>query len=549
MFIRKNKLLQQEKNSNSRNLRFSVYVAIFSLLIINLFAIDVKAQEVIDINGNDVVPKITLPGITQADFQDAFNVLNECLVTSVPVDGFTYPFMSPGGAYGKTWWQLDGSLTLSGSKWVDQSFAENVLRDFITVQKPDGRIPLYGPDMYNLDMFDTTTSNKCSSLPKLFEVAYEVVRRTNDTALVRVTYTCLKKYLDWWLSYSVRRDSSSGLVTGVFEESVPSDETHFFVRAPVDLNVEVAVGCANVAKLANQLGYSADYEKYSNLEKALKKSINNYLWDKTTGAYYSYSILKKKLENELICYTFDPFRLGIAPQDRIQKMIQLLTDNKYFNWNGNTITSAAKTDSVYNETVGTYNGPPAWEGDIWTLRNETIIQGLEDIGRYDLSSHLALKTVKLFNAKYAEFIKPSDGSGQGQPRYGWSASQYIQIIIEKIFGVDYNEFNKTITIMPRLDKGLMGNDIALDSLLLPNGNHLNLYISDRPEAVSLKYNITGGSNDMNIILALPENGNFVYTATDEQNHALELTKVTKGAAQIYQFNNVTKSNGEVSFIP
>jgi hypothetical protein len=229
-------------------------------------------------------------------------------------------------------------------------------------------------------------------------------------------------------------------------------------------------------------------------------------------------------------------------------MVQMLVNNKYFNWNNNAITSAAKTDKVYNESVGTYNGSPAWEGDIWSLRNETVIQGLEDIGRYDLSSHLALKTVKLFNAKYAEFIKPSDGSGQGQPRYGWSASQYIQIIIEKIFGVDYNKFTGTITIMPGLDEGLIGKDISLDSLLLPNGNRLNLSISDRPKRVSVKYNITGEGNNMNIVLALPANNRNAYTAVDFKNDTLKLKKIIKGAAKIYQFSNGTKPNGEISFI-
>jgi len=508
----------------------------------------VQAQQEINVNSSNAVSKIKFPGIAQENFQDAFNVLNECVVANVPVDGFIYPFMCPGGAYGKTWWQLDGSLTLSGTKWVNQGFAENVLKNFIAVQKPDGRIPLYGPDIYSMDMFDTASSPKSSSLPKLFEVAYDILSRSNDTVVVSNTYTCLKRYLDWWLSNSGRRDSRSGLITGVFEESFPPDEKHFFTKAPVDLNVEVAIGCENVAKLASRLGLMNDYKKYSNIERALKKSINNYMWDKTTGAYYAYLVREKKIDKKLICYTFDPFNLSIAPQDRIQKMIQMLTDNKYFNWDGYAITSVAKTNPEYNERVGVYNGGPSWKGDIWTLKNATVIQGLEDIGRYDLSAQLALKTVKLFNAKSAEFIKPSDGSGQGQPRYGWSASQYIQIIIEKIFGVNYNKFNRTITIMPRLDESLTGNNISLDSLLLPDGNRLNLSIVDKPEGISIKYNIIGGSNYMNIVLALPANGSIAYNAVDNKNEPIKIKKVIMGASKIYQFNNGTKLNGEISFL-
>ena len=63
-----------------------------------------------------VVPKVRIPGISQADFADAFKVLDERLITNVPVCGFPYPIMGPGGAYGENWWQLDSSLNVAGAK-------------------------------------------------------------------------------------------------------------------------------------------------------------------------------------------------------------------------------------------------------------------------------------------------------------------------------------------------------------------------------------------------------------------------------------------------
>ncbi|MBM3289972.1 MAG: hypothetical protein FJY92_07450, partial [Candidatus Hydrogenedentes bacterium] len=97
-----------------------------------------------DVASAAVVPKITLPGIDQAAFADAFKVLDECLISNVPVHGFTEPVMGPGGAYGENWWQLDSSLACDGAKWANQSFAEGVLRGFGAVQSqnPDGRIDL-----------------------------------------------------------------------------------------------------------------------------------------------------------------------------------------------------------------------------------------------------------------------------------------------------------------------------------------------------------------------------------------------------------------------
>ena len=303
-----------------------------------------------------------------------------------------------------------------------------------------------------------------------------------------------------------------------------------------------------MAKLARQLGITADYKKYTAVEKEIKAGINKYMWDESRGAYYSYLITEKKLDDKLICYAFDPFRLNMAPQDRIPKMINMLTDNKYFNWEDNAITSAAKTDKTYNESVGVYNGAPAWSGDIWSLRNEAAIQGLEDIGRYDLASFLSLKTVKLFNANYSEFLKPSDGSGNGERRYAWSASQYIQILIENIFGIDYDGFSKTITIRPNLDEALSGKDISLERLLLPDGNRLNIYISKKADSTNIKYTITGENKEMNIIVALPTNNRAINKVVDKKGRQLKPVKIKKGAAIIYQLFNGKNYSDELTFI-
>ena len=520
------------------------------------------AQDSVDINGSDVVPQITFPGITQSDFQHAFNVLQECVVTRLPVYGFNYPFMYPGGLYDKWWytvdsihilgvnlpskpyfekfwWEIDGSLTLSGAKWANETFAENVMRDFIAVQRPDGRIPLFALDSLSL-------TSKVSALPTLFEVGYSIARRTNDTALVDSIFHCLKKYLDWWLSYSVRRDRATGLVTGLFEESLPSNEGQAFTRAPVDLNTEIVMGCRNVARLAKQLGDIQDYRKYSGLESEIKRSMNKYMW--ADSAYYAYNVRKSRIDKTLLCNAFYPLEDNIASGDRITKLLRLLTNNRYFNWDQNPVTTAAKTDPAFNETGGVYNGSQ-WMGDIWSMKNVAIIQGLEDVGRYDLAAYLSYKTVMLFNNNCTEFIVPSTGLGQGQLDYGWSASQYIQVIIERIFGVDYDNFDKTITLMPRLAQPLIGHELSLDSLRLPDGDRLNLDISSTHQgAVDIKYALSGiPVNKMRIVIALPANRGLEYEAADSHDRSLQLSVIHKGLSDIFSINEGIRNTGQVEF--
>ncbi len=519
------------------------------------------AQDSVDINGSDVVPRITFPRITQSDFQHAFNVLQGCVVTRLPVYGFTHPFMYPGGLYDKWWyeidsvnvlgatlpckpyfekfwWELDGSLTLSGAKWANEEFAENVMRNFIAVQRPDGRIPLFAPDTLII-------KSKVSAFPTLFEIGHAIARRTSDAALVRSIFNCLKKYLDWWLL--TRRDKTTGLITGVFEESLPSDEGRDLTRAPVDLNSEIVIGCENVARLAKHLGDMRDYRKYTRIESEIKDSMNKYMW--ADSAYYSYNVRDRHIVKRLLCNTFYPLEDNIARGNRVKRLLELLTDNRYFNWDQNPVTTASKMDPSFNEIPGVYNGRQ-WLGDVWSMKNVAIIHGLEDVGRYDLAAYLSYKTAMEFNNNCSEFIIPSSGLGQGQLDYGLSASQYIQIIVEKIFGVDYDNFNNTITIMPRLAAALRGHDIALDSLRLPDGNRLDLEIqSSNSGDVRIKYQITGEHrSSMEVGLALPDNSNVSYRATGREGKPVKLSTVKKGAARIYQYDCGQSDSGMVDFM-
>lgn len=500
-----------------------------------------KASEtsLINLNDNNVVPDIVFPGLAQSDFQDAFNVLQECLVTEVPVSGFNHPFISPGGHY-NNWWQLDASISLQAAKWANQEFAKNMLRNFIDVQKPDGRIPLYGLD-------EVPDWPECSSLPKLFEGAYAVLRHSGDKELAEDVYRTLETYLLWWLS-PTRRDKETGLITGVFEESFPPLEKELKAVAQVDLNVEIVAGLHYVAKIAKLLGRKDDYKKYNSYKEEISSAINEYMWNEKRGAFFSYHVKDKKLNDQLISYTFDPLKFNIATPDKIDEMLSMLIDDEHFNWKSNPITSASKKSDIYNETVGNYDGAPAWSGSIWSLRNETVIQGLEDIGRYDLSSYLALNTIRLFNANYTEFLKPSDGSGQGVKRYAWSATHYLQLLIEKVFGVRVNMFAETITIMPNLDESLMGEKISLEELLLPNGNRLKLSIAKKVDGITIKYKITGESKDLNVTLALPLNNGKILEVIDENDNKIKFQQIKHKSANIYQVFNGHSPTDKITFV-
>ena len=456
-----------------------------------------------DVASVHVVPKIMIPGISQAGFADAFKVLDEALVVDVPVNGFTYPVMGPGGYYGEHWWALDSSIAVTGAQWVNQSFAEGVMRGFRAVQAQnlDGRIDGSGVNRGN-------PVGDLSQTPRFFEVAYDVARRTNDSVLRSEIYDTMRQYLDWWLS-PVKRDQKTGLIVGSCEDcdtlgELPDWTAPPFV-APVDLNVAVATGTERIARLAAHLGKPEEARRYRQVFQELSRAINATLWDEKDGVYYNYDLTDGHPRRHLIASTFDPLRHNIASASQRDRLIKKLLDPKAFNWGQFPLTSMAMSDPAYVEAKGNY-GLPAWNGDVWTYRNMEVINGLEESGRPDLAAELNWATIKEFHENYHEFLLPSTGAGAGTDRYTWSASQYIGAIIEHLFGVDIDAIEHRVRIAPHVPMALYGQDIALDDLILSTGadTRLSVHINQSsPTAATIRVNVSGTLPKGDLLVILP----------------------------------------------
>jgi len=459
-----------------------------------------------DVVSSHVVPRIQIPHISQAGFADAFKVLDECLVVDVPNQGFNYPYMGPGGYYGDLWHVLDTSLTLNGAKWVNQSFAEGVMRGFREVQaeEPNDRIPGAG---YRGDRGQPAD---WSQTPRFFEVAYDVARRTSDAALRADIYDTMRRYLDWWVS-AARRDAKSGFVMALGDDfDTLSEEvgwTYPPAVAAVDLNMAVMIGAERVSRLAAHLGKNDEAVRYKRLFQDLSGAVNR-LWDEKDGVYYNHDLSTGQPRRRVLASTFEPLRFGTASPAQRKRLIERLIDPKEFNWGKVPLTTIAMTDAAYEEAKGDY-GFSAWNGDVWTYRNLEAIKGLEDAGRPDLAAELNWATIKEFHQNYHEYLLPSTGEGQGTNRYGWTASQYIEAVIEHLFGVDFDAIQRRVRIAPHVPKELYGQDIALRDLLLPTGGGTRLLVHVHqisPTAASIRVDITGPLPQGDLMVTLPGSG-------------------------------------------
>ena len=420
--------------------------------------------------------KINLPGITQEDFEYAFFALEDCKKSAAKEYGFLYPFFDPGGAYGEQWWELDSSLALCGYKWYDQKFCETTLLNFIESQCENGRIKLWGNDILPSTPIHPKQRTNVSALPKLFDVAYHVVQRSMDANLKVAVYDMFQKYLTWW--FMDRQDKETGLISSLFEETFIPYLGYAGEYAATDTNVEVAVGCYYTACLAEQLGDMDKKEYYLEKKEEIATAINQYLWSEELGAYFPYDLKNKTIVKCLMASTFCPLRLNIASAERKERLLILLQNDEHFNWNGYALTSVSKVDPCFTTTKGRYQGNASWSGNVWSLINEMTVRGLLDCKENKLAAELALKTIRVFNHNCAEFANPYDGSGHGVKLYAWTASQYLEMIFEIIFGLRYDAGSNTLIVAPNLPEEFLEKNIFLKGVPLPSGGTVDVTINN-----------------------------------------------------------------------
>ena len=61
-------------------------------------------------------------------------------------------------------------------------------------------------------------------------------------------------------------------------------------------------------------------------------------------------------------------------------------------------------------------------------------------------------------------------------QYAWSAAQYLELIVEGIFGIDYDAKTATVTISPRIPKDMNGEKLELLGLQVADGLFIDTVI-------------------------------------------------------------------------
>lgn len=417
------------------------------------------------------MPRITCPLCTQDDLELAVRTIQMCAVDK-PAYGFTRPFFGPGGKYGECWWSLDGALIVDGYKWIDPSCERDFLLNMMDTQEPDGRVKLYGMDDF---AHIPSVQVPVGSIPKFYETFYHTLRRENDPELTAQGFVFLEKNLNWW--FSNRQDRETGLISAVFEETFfPNIEFPVMEYCPVDTNMQLAAGCRCTAEIAGWLGLTEKQQFFHKKGEDILEAVNRYLWNEEKQAYYPYLLSEKKQTGVLMASCFNAMRFGCAGKERTEALLQKLTDPDWFGWGEHALTTVSKQDPLFTVVEGTYIGNPCWSGSVWTLTNKAVIQALDSCGQRELAARLACQTIQEFRGDFTEFHHPVTGEGHGVLDYGWTAAQWIQILVEDIFGIDYDAIEGKVTIRPNIPEQYAREYFALENLILPDGGRISVSV-------------------------------------------------------------------------
>ncbi len=413
--------------------------------------------------------ELECPFCSNSDFEKAIKTVRNCYIPS-PKNGMVKGFFAPGGEYGADWWSLDYSLVVDGAKWIDFSSAVDLIDNLCAVQCGDGRIKLYGTDGF---AHVPNVKEPIASLPRYFDTCFEIARMSPDKSLRKKTLDLFTKSLDWW--FANRQDPKTALISAVFEETfIPNTVSGSMVYAPIDTNIQIARACRNTSILAEMCGCDSSFtEFYFKQEKSILDAVKDFLWDKENGCYKPYVLTQNRRYDILSASTFLGF--SVEGKQRHEKLLMLLKDDSHFNWNTRPLSSVSKKDALFTTVHGRYNGNPAWSGSVWSLHNVAAIKSLKEAGYRREAVRLCERTICTFAGNYAEFIDPFTGSGEGVQEYGWSAAQFLQLVIEFVFGISYSP-ERGVLSDPVIPEEYSMCDMCLHGLNLPDGRTCSVRI-------------------------------------------------------------------------
>ncbi|MDR0287580.1 MAG: hypothetical protein LBI03_07760 [Clostridiales bacterium] len=240
-------------------------------------------------------------------------------------------------------------------------------------------------------------------------------------------YKKMKKYLLYWLTEL--NNEKTGLSVWNSAPHTGMDNQHeragwwmdCFSQG-IDLNSFLYRECLAFSEIAHNKDMGEDTLYFADKAKALKKAVNEYLWDENTGFYYDRNVKTEELLFYKSSAAFSPLWAGIASKEQARRIVydHLLNPKEF--WRPFPIPSYAADEKGYNEGYLPGDLGCGWRANTWIPVNYYTAIGLRKYGYIDISSYLAYisyRNVKTLGSH--EYYTSESVLGCGlDPFWGWS---------------------------------------------------------------------------------------------------------------------------------
>ncbi|UCH95332.1 MAG: hypothetical protein JSV88_00415 [Candidatus Aminicenantes bacterium] len=292
--------------------------------------------------------------------------------------------------------------------------------------------------------------------------------KTNDISILSDSYDRLKKWHEYWKALGIngnpRRDGNedgllewgsdtdklfkgmpewekgaSGRQRAAWEsgeddlpnyDNVPFDEKkNTLMMNCIDLSSLYALDSEMMMEIASILGKKQDAEKFKIEYEAIKKKINQVLWDKD---FYFDRFWDGKFSTHKAASNFYPMLAGAAGKDRVEKMVRHLLNEKEF-WGDYVIPTISRDNPAFKDQQ-------YWRGTIWPPTNYLVYQGLKRYKLDKIASEFAVKSASLFLKSWQTYglcrenYNSVTGEGGGQRYQSWGPL-FALILLEDFIDV------------------------------------------------------------------------------------------------------------------
>lgn len=349
---------------------------------------------------------------------------------------------------------LHESLSMMSYAYLDPLSAEGSQRVYMEQQDSSGLIAYrHGPrgkqDYPHKNMSTT-------SAPFFSWINWEVYKVSKDKQFLVESYAAGSKYLQWlirnrdtnhdgtfeWGPYGII-ENVRDWYNAVFQVSADryldvdkediSDELEC-----LDLTLMVIKEERSLAQMASSLGKPEEAREWQKKAENTAKLVNERMWDDSTGFYYSvnkkdysFKFMTRDLRRQEII-GFLALWAEVAPKDRAEKLVKILTDTTRF-WRKYGVPTLSGQDPWYSPYV---DYCCKWNGPVWLLWDYMVYDGLKNYGYNEVAKQLAAKmmlcvTTQLSkNHNFWESFSPDNEVLNCPSNYIWD-SIMAKLIIEE----------------------------------------------------------------------------------------------------------------------